>query len=158
LAVVFVAGWGSYLSLRSAILGPAWARDHLAVARRIGTAGVVLGAVVTAALRPVWVGIALLYVGAAVLLMIVMVRRSLVRLAEAGGLDALPYERRLAIVTRARRMFGVTGAVLAVVGLAGVAAGAGVPGWIIGALGVTLVATARTISTGEVVGGERPPS
>ena len=108
--------------------------------------GVGVGAMAAIAVRPVWVGLSVVYVSAAVLFLSVLLRRSLLRLAQSGGLDELPIERRVEIVSRAKRLFSIAGGALALIGLAGIASGAGVVGWITGALGVTLVVTATAIS------------
>jgi hypothetical protein len=118
----------------------------LATVRPAIFGGVILGLVLTAVVSPLWVGLAVLYVALTVLLLSSMLRRSLTRLEEAGGLDDLPIERRTEIVRRARAMILVSGLVLAGVGLLGSASGAGPVAWIPALLGLTLVMTAVSLS------------
>lgn len=102
--------------------------------------------ILIAVVRPVWVGLAVLYVALTVLLLATMLRRALLRLEQSGGLEELPIERRRQIVVRARRLILVAGILLGAVGLGAAVAGAGAVGWIPGILGVTLVATAVALS------------
>lgn len=146
LAFVAVVGWGASISIRSASRGPRWALGHLAAVRPVLVGGVVLGLVVTVAVRPLWAGLAVVYMAFTVLFLSAMLRRSLIRLDASGGLDDLPMVRRREIVRRARRMILVAGIVLAAVGLVGSAAGAGPVAWVPATLGVTLVATAVSLS------------
>lgn len=141
-AVIAVAAWGSSISVRSAARGPRWALEHLATVRRFVTGGMLAGVLLTVAVRPVWTGLAVLYVALTVLLLATMLRRALTRLEDSGGLDQLPLERRTEIVARARRLILVAGGLLAVIGVGAIAAGAGVLGWILAGLGVTLIVTA----------------
>ena len=145
-----MAGWGAYLSVRSAASGPEWALGHLAGVRPWVAGGVGIGVFVSIAIRPIWIGLAIVYVAATAMLLSVLVRRSLLRLAASGGLEALPLDRRIEIVGRAKRLFWIAGGLLAVIGIAGVAIGAGVVGWITGALGVTLIGTASAIDAHDV--------
>lgn len=105
-----------------------------------------MGVFASLVVRPLWVGLSVVYVAVSVMFLAVLLRRSLIRLAESGGLEDLPLERRMAIVSRAKRMFAIAGGVLTLIGLAGIATGAGAIGWITGALGATLVITATAIS------------
>ncbi len=146
LAVVVVVAWGASISVRSASRGPRWALDHLAMVRPAIFGGVFLGLALTAAVRPLWVGLAVLYVALTVLLLSSMLRRSLTRLEVAGGLEELPLERRQEIVRKARAMILISGLVLAGVGLLGSASGAGPVAWIPALLGLTLVLTAVSLS------------
>ena len=146
MAATVVVAWGSSISIRSAARGPRWALGHLATVRPFVLGGVVAGLVLTLVVRPLWVGLAVLYVALTVLLLAAMLRRALVRLDEAGGLDDLPIERRRLIVRRSRTLILVTGVVLAAVGTGGVVGGAGAVAWIPAMLGVTLVVTAVSLS------------
>lgn len=146
IAVTIVTAWGASISIRSASRGPRWALAHLAEVRPFIVAGVVVGLVVTAVFRPLWAGLATLYVALTVLLLSAMLRRALVRLDEAGGLDELPVARRRQIVQRARTMILVAGVVIAAIGVGGTLAGVGAVGWIPTVLGATLVVTAVSLS------------
>jgi len=75
-----------------------------------------------------------------------MLRRTLLRLDEAGGLEALSLERRRQIVQRARKLILIAGVVLGAIGLGGSVAGAGPVAWVPAALGLTLVVTAVSLS------------
>ncbi|HSJ29041.1 MAG TPA: hypothetical protein VLB67_12600 [Acidimicrobiia bacterium] len=146
IAVTVVAAWGSSVSIRSAARGPRWALDHLASVRPWVVGGVLIGLVLAAAVRPLWVGLVVLYVALTVVFLAAMLRRALVRLEEAGGLDDLPIERRREIVARARRTIGIAGVVIGAIGVGGSLAGAGPVGWIPALLGLTLVVTAVSLS------------
>lgn len=146
IAVTIVTAWGASISIRSASRGPRWALGHLAAVRPFIFAGVVAGLVITAVFRPVWAGLATLYVAVTVLWLSAMLRRALVRLDEAGGLDELPIARRRQIVQRARTMILVAGVVVAAIGVGGTLAGAGAVGWVPTVLGFTLVVTAVSLS------------
>lgn len=146
IAVTIVTAWGASISIRSASRGPRWALEHLAAVRAWIFAGVATGVVITAAVSPLWAGLATLYVALTVLLLSAMLRRALVRLDDAGGLDGLPIARRRQIVQRARTMILVAGVVVAAIGVGGTLAGAGAVGWVPTALGATLVVTAVYLS------------
>lgn len=146
IAVITVTAWGSSISVRSAARGPRWALDHLARVRPFVFAGVASGLILTVVARPIWAGLAVLYVALTVLLLATMLKRALFRLEESGGLEDLPIERRREIVSRARRLILVAGVLLAVVGIGSGLTGAGAVGWIPGVLGLTLVVTAVTLS------------
>jgi hypothetical protein len=145
-AVTVVAAWGSSVSVRSAARGPTWALGHLAAVRPWVFGGVLAGLLLTGVVRPLWVGLVVLYVAMTVLFLSTMLRRALVRLEEAGGLDELPIERRREIVGRARRTIAIAGVVIGAIGVGGSLAGAGPVGWIPAMLGLTLVVTAVALS------------
>ncbi|MEX2280374.1 MAG: hypothetical protein WEA76_09850 [Acidimicrobiia bacterium] len=146
-AVSVVAAWGSSISIRSAARGPRWALDHLARIRPFLFGGVVAGVFLTIVVRPLWAGLATLYVALTMLFLAAMLRRTLLRLDDAGGLGELPIERRRKIVQRARTLILVAGVVLAAIGVGGTMAGAGPVGWMPAVLGATLVVTAVSLST-----------
>ena len=140
--VVLSAGWGSYVSVRSAAAGPEWALGHLAAVRSPIWGLLILGLLLAVVASPPWMGLGLVYVGAAIMFLVAMLRRSLLRLQEFGAFDELDPERRAAIVRRARTLFLVMGALFAILGGAALALEAGVIAWIVIALGVTLAAAA----------------
>jgi hypothetical protein len=146
IAVTIVVAWGSSISIRSAARGPRWALDHLATVRPVVMSGVVAGLVLTVLVRPLWAGLAVLYVALTVLLLAAMLRRALVKLEEAGGLEELPLDQRRHIVQRARTLILIAGVVLAAIGTGGSVAGAGAVAWIPAILGITLVVTALSLS------------
>lgn len=145
-AVTIVVAWGSSVSIRSAARGPRWALDHVASVRPFIVGGVATGLFLTVVIRPLWVGLAVLYVALTVVLLAAMLRRALLRLEAAGGLEELPLARRQHIVRRARSLILGAGLVLAAVGVGGTLAGAGAVGWIPAVLGVTLIGTAVSLS------------
>lgn len=147
LAVVTVAAWGSFVSIRSSARGPRWALDHLASIRAWVIGGVAVGLLLTLAIRPLWVGLAVLYVALTVVFLAAMLRRALTRLEEAGGLEELPADQRSQIVRRARMLILAAGVLLGALGVVGMTAGAGPVAWIPTALGLTLVVTALSLST-----------
>ena len=146
IAVTIVVAWGSSISIRSAARGPRWALGHLATVRPYVLGGVAAGLVLAFVVRPLWVGLAVLYVALTVLLLAATLRRALVKLEDAGGLDDLPIERRRHIVRRARSLILIAGVVLAAIGIGGSVAGEGAVAWIPAVLGVTLVVTALSLS------------
>lgn len=146
LAVTVVAAWGSSISIRSASRGPRWALGHLATVRPFVFGGVMIGLALALLIRPLWVGLAVLYVALTVLMLAAMLRRALARLDEAGGLEDLPLDRRRHIVRRARNLILAAGVVLGAIGVGGVFGGARVVGWIPAILGLTLVVTALALS------------
>jgi hypothetical protein len=145
-AVMAVIAWGASLSIRSASRGPRWALAHLVTTRPAVFGGIVIGLALTVLVRPLWAGLAVLYAALTVLLLSAMLRRTLIRLDEAGGLEALPLERRRHIVRRARTLILVAGVVLGVIGVGGALAGGGPVAWVPAALGLTLVVTAVSLS------------
>ncbi|MEX1003795.1 MAG: hypothetical protein WD990_04525 [Acidimicrobiia bacterium] len=146
IAVAVVVAWGSSISIRSAARGPRWALAHLATVRPVVLGGVAAGLLLTFLVRPLWVGLAVLYVAMTVLLLAAMLRRALVKLEDAGGFDDLPLERRRHIVRRARTLILIAGVVLAAIGTGGSVAGAGAVAWIPAILGIALVVTALALS------------
>lgn len=150
LVVVGCVGWASFVSVRSASEGPAWALDHLSVIRGFLWALLLVGLALAWVVDPPWMGLGVAYVGATVVFLGAMLRRSLLRLREYGGLEGIDPSRRSRIVRRARTLLLTTGLVFAVLGAAALAVDAGVVSWVILALGATLTATAA-VQTGGLV-------
>lgn len=145
LAAVAAVGWASYVSVRSASAGPAWALAHLARTRPVLIAVAVIGSAALVAVDPIWVGVGVLYVVAAVGFLVAMLRRTLARLQAVGGFDEIPMHHRVRIVSRATTALAVLGLALAVVGGVGAAMTAGAIAWVVLALGVTLLAAAMLL-------------
>ena len=107
-----VAAWGAYLSIRSMERGPAWASDHLGGALVGGALLAVIGVVGTLTIGPIWVGAAVVYLGAVVMLLTWTLRSSL-RRAAALGIDGTlaPAERRDVLARAARGLLMAAGMV-----------------------------------------------
>lgn len=127
LAALLVVGWGASVSVRSATRGPAWALQHLRHSSAVVTAGLVLGVVVLAAVRPVWVGLTVFYMAAMAWWLTTSLRRNLERV-EASGFDEVPTERRRELVARARRWMVGGAAVIGAVAVFDLAGG-GTAAW-----------------------------
>ncbi|HEY5652236.1 MAG TPA: hypothetical protein VIW46_12365, partial [Acidimicrobiia bacterium] len=111
LVAVVAVGWGANLSVRSATNGPEWALEHLSGLRRVWPALIGVGVVSTALLSPIWLGLALVYIVAAVWFLSASLLRNLHRLQNLDGFADIGVERRTMIVARARRYL-VAGGVL----------------------------------------------
>lgn len=153
LAAVAAVGWSSYVSVRSAAAGPAWALAHLARLRPVWIVLAVAGLVSLVAVTPVWAGMGILYILAAVVFLSSTLRKSLMRLEALDGFDELPLERRMRIVGRARRLLLILGLVLAILGGWALTASAGTVALIVLALGATLMGTAALLARGSVTAG-----
>lgn len=80
-----VAGWGGWISIGSLRSGPGWARSRLSTWRPMPWVLAGLGAVAIALVRPVWVGLALVYIGVVTGWLLWIVRRNLDRVHAAYG-------------------------------------------------------------------------
>ncbi|GEM_PF-3228676 len=119
-AALVAVGWGAFLSVRSAVRGPAWALDHLTGAGRWMLVGLVVGGAVTVLVRPPWAGLAVTYVVGVVWWLTSMLRRNLIRVEAAGGFGEVSPTRRAQILRRARRLLGMgAGALVAIAVLTG---------------------------------------
>jgi hypothetical protein len=147
-AVVLAVVWGAFVSVRSAASGPGWAIVHLGTARVFSAVVTVLSLVAIALVRPVWVGLAVAYVSLVVWFLAAMIRRNLSRLAEAGGFDEIPPERRAAILARARRALLLVGSALLLVGLISIGTEFGALAWVGMAVGGSLLVTAVFLTRG----------
>jgi hypothetical protein len=147
--MVLAAGWASMVSLRSAALGPRWTLAHLGRARWGAAVSAVIGLLVAVAVRPQWVGLVAVYVPLAVAAVIWMMRRSLARFDQVGGLEPLPAEAVAAVVVRARRSLVVGGGCL--VGLAGVGltTGTSAVAWVVAAVGATVAGNGLVMRPGR---------
>jgi hypothetical protein len=109
--------WGGTVSTRSALNGPEWAMVHLRKTMPVAVALSAVAAVVLVVVRPMWVGVGVLYTTGMVAFMSRGVSRSLERVAASGGLAPLTEEGRLRILLRAARMLLTVGGVLVVIAL-----------------------------------------
>lgn len=100
--MVLLVGGGAWFSVRSAVAGPRWAllRTRPMTAMGVGLIG--LGIATTALDAPMWLVSALVYVGMMVVLLAWVLRRSLTRVAQVGGLDEIDPTVRLRVIRRAR--------------------------------------------------------
>lgn len=97
-----VAGlWGAFVSVRSAVLGPEWALEHM---KRVLPAFIVvtgLGVLVMIWVRPIWVGLSVVYVGMVLVIFARRIGRSLAHVQAYGDLDPLPKDRQAAVLEKA---------------------------------------------------------
>lgn len=145
LVAVVAVGWGANLSVRSATNGPEWALEHLSGLRRVWPALIGVGVVSTALLSPIWLGLALVYIVAAVWFLSASLLRNLHRLQNLDGFADIGVERRTMIVARARRYLVAGGVLMGLLGAFSV--GYGVIGWIAILMGLVLVGTALLLGT-----------
>ncbi len=118
-ATVAVLGglWGGVISTRSAINGPQWAMEHLRKTLPVVVVLSVVAIVVTLLVRPLWVGVGVLYTTGTIAFMTRGVSRSLQRVAETGGFVPITEDGKRRILLRSARMLVFVGVALAVVAL-----------------------------------------
>lgn len=135
-AVALAAVWGAALSIRSIIRGPGWAQTSLRHSVAGGGGVVAAGLISVLFVSPIWVGLAVVYIGAVIAWLSWVVWRSLRRATALGVSDPLPDDRKADVLDRLARGLLGGGVVLAVVGIwySGSAA------WFIGLLGVLAAA------------------
>lgn len=85
LVAVAVVAWGAWLSLGSSRRGPAWAHDALTTWKWMPWAVAALGLVLIALVKPIWAGIAVIYIAAVTGWLTRTLRRGLDRVREAYG-------------------------------------------------------------------------
>ena len=93
----------------------------------------------TGLLKPIWIGLASLYVVMTMWFLGASLLRNLRRLEAADGFADIPADRRLEILKRARRFLTIGGVMLGILGA--VAWSTGPIAWVILALGAVLVGT-----------------
>jgi hypothetical protein len=140
--------WGAFLSVRSAANGPQWAFDHLSSLRKVWPALALIGVAAMFVFSPVWIGLATLYVVAALWFLSALLLRNLHRLKAMEGFIDIGAERRREIVVRARRFLIAGGAVMIALGIAIMEFG--VVAWIGVALGAVLIATGAVLGSSNV--------
>jgi len=112
--VVGALAWFAFLSVGSAAHAGGWARRHM---RTIAIGAAVLGATGLVALlwlRPVWLGIALVYIAGIIWVMARSVRATLRRVEAIGGAEITPGRRRLLLLTTAKWMWTVAAGLVVV--------------------------------------------
>jgi hypothetical protein len=144
LVAVVAVGWGANLSVRSAANGPQWAMEHLTGLRRLWPFLMGLGVVAMIVFSPIWIGLAVIYIVAALWFLSASLLRNLHRLHTLEGFIDIGVERRIEILARARRYLIGGGALLGVLGAASLAYG--IIGWVAILLGGVLVATALLLT------------
>ena len=95
--------------------------------------------VMTAVFRPIWVGLAAIYIVATMWFLGSTLLRNLLRLQAVDGFVEIPADRRQEILKRAKRFLTGGGLVLGLVGAAALSAGP--VAWVTMALGAVLVGT-----------------
>jgi hypothetical protein len=144
--VVAITAWASFLSVRSAADGPAWAVAHLSGARAALTAVPVAGVLAFLVFEPRWMGLVVAYVGLVGAGLSWALARSLIRLRDADGFGDVPLERRRLIVSRARRRLTIAGIALVAGGAVLIGTGAVGPGLVVAGMGASLAGTALLIA------------
>lgn len=100
--VVAVVGGGAWFSVRSAVLGPRWALARAPLVGRAGIVLLVMGLGLWLFGGQPWLGPATVYLGAMVLVMGRMLRKSLMRVENLGGLDDVSAGVRDNVIRRAK--------------------------------------------------------
>lgn len=139
LAVIVAVGWGANLSVRSAANGPQWAMEHLGGLRKLWPGLIGLGVLATIVFSPIWVGLAVVYVVAAMWFLSATLLRNLHRLHTLEGFVDIGAQRRAEILGRARRYLIGGGLALGLLG--GASLTYGIVGWVAILLGLVLVGT-----------------
>lgn len=117
--VVLTAGvlgglWGGMISVFATLNGPDWAVKHLRRTYPIALAATVASVAVLVFVRPLWVGVGVVYVTGIIAWMSRNVTRTLERLRAGGEFEDLPLERRRAVLMRSGRWLLIAGAAFAV--------------------------------------------
>jgi hypothetical protein len=147
LAAILAVGWGANLSVRSAANGPQWAMEHLTGLRRLWPGLIALGAAAMVVFSPIWVGLSVIYIVAALWFLSATLLRNLHRLHTLEGFVDIGIERRTEILARARRYLIGGGIVLGLLGAASLTYG--IIGWVAILLGAVLVGTALLLTAPE---------
>lgn len=100
--VVAVVGGGAWFSVTSAVRGPRWALARTSMLAWAGAALIVVGLVAWVVTDHAWLGLAVLYMGAMVLLTGRLLRRMLQRMDGLGGLDDIGPGVRETVIRRAK--------------------------------------------------------
>lgn len=82
---VIVVGWGVWLSIGSSRRGPGWAHSLLVGWRPLPWALAIVGVVALVVVRPLWMGVAIIYIAMVSGYLMRAVRRSLDAVREAYG-------------------------------------------------------------------------
>lgn len=101
-AMGLVIGWGSVLSVRSAVRGPGWALNHLTAVGRWLRAAIAIAVLAVVLVRPIWVGLTLVYVVAVVWWIVRSIGGNLRMVEATGGFVEIPLDRSRLIVKKAR--------------------------------------------------------
>ena len=144
IAAILAVGWGANLSVRSAANGPQWAMEHLTGLRRLWPGLIGLGVLAMVVFSPIWVGLAVIYIVAALWFLSATLLRNLHRLHTLEGFVDIGLERRTEILAKARRYLIGGGVVLGVLGAASLTYG--IVGWVPILLGAVLVGTALLLT------------
>lgn len=144
LVAVVAVGWGANLSVRSAANGPQWAMEHLTGLRRLWPGLIGLGVLAMIVFSPIWIGLSVVYIVAALWFLSASLLRNLHRLHTLEGFVDIGVERRTEILARARRYLIGGGIALGLLGAAALAYG--IVGWVAILLGGVLVATALLLT------------
>ena len=153
---VAVIGWAILFSVEAALRGPSWSYRHLGIVSNILKPALALGIVAMLVVRPVWVGLGVVYPLGVALLMVAGRRRQLAAIErEMGFGEVRPHTREL-VLLRLRKGLVVVGAMSLIVGI--LLAGIGlVQGWAVAAL-APIAAVALLRSKPGQVGSTPPPS
>jgi len=144
-APVVVMGWSMWFAARSAVIGPGWALQHLRLATPALTFAVVLGLVTALLIRPVWMGLAVLYPLAIGAWLARSRRLQLAMVDRDGGFAEIDPAIRARLALGLARGLRLAGILVWFGGLALVAFGVA-QGWLVALLGPVAVLTALFVS------------
>ena len=132
-APVAVIGWSIIFSVEAARRGPAWSLRHLEVMGRILRPALALGIVAILVVRPVWVGLSVVYPIAVALVMVAGRRRQLAAIEREMGFGDVPPTTRDRMLDRLRPGLILVGAASLLLGIFLAAIGV-LQGWVLAAL------------------------
>jgi hypothetical protein len=144
-APVAVMGWSMWFAAKSAVTGPAWALRHLRVATAVLTAAVLLGVVAAVLIRPVWMGLAVLYPLAIGAWLARSRRLQLAMVDRDGGFGEIDPTMRTRVALGLARGLRIAGVLVWFGGLALAAFGVA-QGWLVAVLGPVAVLTALFVT------------
>jgi hypothetical protein len=135
---VLVIAWSMMFAARSAVSGPGWALRHLGVVTPVLALGLALGLVAAFLVRPVWLGLSVMYPLAVGAWLADARRRQLRFVSSDGGFDEVDPRLRARLAQGLGRALRIAAAVAWFSGLAVVAVG--IPqGWLVTLLGPVAV-------------------
>jgi hypothetical protein len=144
-APVAVMGWSMWFAAKSAVAGPGWALQHLRVATPVLTGAMVLGLLAAFLVRPLWMGLAVLYPLAIGAWLARSRRLQLAMVDRDGGFGEIDPAMRTRLALSLARGLRVAGVLVWFGGLALAAFGVA-QGWLVAVLGPVAVLTALFVT------------
>jgi hypothetical protein len=140
-APVSVMAWSMWFAAKSAVTGPGWALQHLRIASPVLAGAVVLGLLAALLVRPVWMGLAMLYPFAIGAWLARSRRLQLAMVDRDGGFGEIDPTIRTRLALSLARGLRIAGFMVWFGGLALAAFGVA-QGWLVAVLGPVAVLTA----------------